>query len=225
MDTLAGQPGTRQNFLAESRQHNEGVDFCLVRSKPAMNHIHARYCRRPRERPAVTPMPQAWPWKMPDAFLAGLLVPEKQRIGARQPVVVQRLHHGHARSVGGPENTRAQQRKRVVHVNDIRRKTRDRFFHHGIAAERPHGLKSRGKETDGADAIQLLCPGKDLLYLVTVAAQEIRLEGHDRLFPAPAGTVLVVYLKYAQLFRRLRSQGRLTGKRLRPSPSVFRETC
>ena len=225
MDALAGQSGSRQDLFAECRERDECVDFSVVRSKPAMNDIHARYRCRPRQRRTETSMPQAGPWKMADAFLARLVFPKKQSICARQPVVVQGLNDRHGCSVRSPENTRTQKWERVVHMYDIRRKARNRFFHHGIAAERPNGSKSRRKKPEGAGAVQFLSPGKSLLHFVAVLPQEIRFESHDRLFSAPARTIFVVNLKDAQAFRRLHPAGRLTGERPRPSPLDFREAC
>src|SRR5437879_4578281 len=120
MNALAGQSGPRQDLFAEWRERNERVDFGLIRSKPAMNDIHARYRCRPRQRRTQTSMPQTSPWEMADAFLARLVFPKKERICARQPVVVQRLHDRHSRLVRRPENTRAQEGKRIVYVHDIR---------------------------------------------------------------------------------------------------------
>ena len=65
---------------------------------------------------------------MADAILARLVFAKKERICARQPVVVQRLHGRHSRPVRRPENTRTQEGKRIVYVHDIRGKTRNRFF-------------------------------------------------------------------------------------------------
>src|SRR5258708_160071 len=200
MDTFAGQSSPRQDLFTEWRERDEGVDFVLVCSKPAMHDIHARYRRRPRQGRTETSMPQARPWKVADAFLAGLVLPKKERIRARQPVVVQSLNDRHARFVRRPENTRTQKWKRVVYVHDIRRKTRNGFFHHGIATKGPHGPESRGKEPDGAGPVQFLRPGIQLLDFVTVASQELGLKGNDRLFPAPARTVFVVDLKNAHPF-------------------------
>src|SRR5713226_8197279 len=225
MDAFAGQSGSRQDLFAEWRKRDEGVDFCLIRSKPAMNDVHARNRRRPRQGRTKTSMPQARPWKMADAILARLVFAKKERICARQPVVVQRLHGRHSRLVRRPENTRAQEGKRIVYVHDTRGKTRNRFFHHGVAAKRPHRSKSRGKEPHGAGAVQFLRPGIQLLNFVTVASQELGLKGDDSLFPAPARTVFVVDLKNAHAFRRTYSLGRPTGKRPRPSSSDFREVC
>src|SRR2546428_4332860 len=154
MDTLAGESGSRQDLFAESRERDKCVDFRLVRSKPAMNHLHACYRCRPRQRRTETSMPQAGPWKMADAFLARLVFPKKERIGSRQPVVMQGLNDRHGCSVRSPENTRTQKWKRVVYVHDIRRKARNCFFHHGVAAKRPYRSESCGKEPENACAVQ-----------------------------------------------------------------------
>src|SRR5260370_7340729 len=91
MDTFAGESSPRQDLFTEWRERDEGVDFVLVCSKPAMHDIHARYRCRPRQGRTETSMPQARPWKVADAFLAGLVLPKKQRIRARQPLVLQTL--------------------------------------------------------------------------------------------------------------------------------------
>src|SRR5260370_7584669 len=145
-------------------------------------------------------MPQARPWKVAEAFLAGVVLPKKERIRARQPVVVQSLNDRQARFVRRPENTRTQKWKRVVYVHDIRRKTRNGLFHHGIATKGPHGPESRGKEPDGAGPVQFLRPGIQLLDFVTVASQELGPKVNGTLFPAPSPPVLLLVFQHHDPF-------------------------
>jgi hypothetical protein len=68
----------------------------------------------------ITPIAQGGPGEPPDTQLASRSVPEELRIGARQPIVVQRLHYRCAGRRCGPDRRRAQPCERVVNMHDVR---------------------------------------------------------------------------------------------------------
>src|SRR5690348_18487669 len=75
--------------------------------------------RGARQTGAITAMPQRRPRRSPHAIFAGAIVAKQNGVRASETVVMHGVHNRNACTVACPEDARAQQRKIVVHVNEI----------------------------------------------------------------------------------------------------------
>ena len=93
-----------------------------------------------------------------EAVLAHPSVAEERRGGAQGAEVVQRLDDADVRAVCGAESGRAEQRERVVEVDDVGPEARDRAPHHPCSVTRPHdtaGQRQRFAARPAGDVVAL----------------------------------------------------------------------
>src|SRR5262249_20961848 len=101
------------------------------------------------------------------------------------------LHDGNAGALRSPENAWAQQRKFVVHVDDVWRKGADSLLHRRIAAEGPNGAKTGGGEPQGTGAFKVSCGNAQELHRMAIFAEHFCFKMHDGSSTAVAAVFVV----------------------------------
>ena len=115
-----GQAGLHELRFREVGEGDVARHLAAVGAEKTMDEEHRGGGERLRARATVATAADSPPRRAAEAVLADMALAEEVAVQAREAVVVESLHDGHALARGRPVDRRRDQRKRVVAVDDVR---------------------------------------------------------------------------------------------------------